>query len=204
MLVASLLLLAALALSIPEQDGNALDKAAESLMASMKSAGATAVFKLFSYFGSSIFIIGITLVATIMLGWTRGWLRGAAVFTGVGLAFVMNLWIKHWLDRPRPSAAWGIEADGASFPSGNAMLAMVMFGMLVCTIVQVRGISRMAKVTSSIIFIFLILMMGLSRVYFHVHYITDILGGYSAGMAVISLMMMILIAIYNKKGAALS
>nr|WP_223285115.1 phosphatase PAP2 family protein [Paenibacillus sp. PL91] len=199
-----MLLLAALAASIPEQDGNALDRSAEALMASMKSDGATAVFKLFSYLGSTIAIIGITLVASFIIGWARGWIRGAAILAGTALAYVVNVGLKLWLDRQRPAAAWGIEADGASFPSGNAMLATAMFGLLVCAIIQFSGASRMMKAACSVVSVILILMMGLSRVYFHVHYITDIFGGYTAGMAVISLIMIILNTIHKKRGAALS
>lgn len=167
-------------------------------MADMKSDGATAAFKLLSYLGSSIAILGITLIASLIIGWWRGGLRGLSIIAGVGAAYAFNLLLKMWIDRSRPVSAWGIEADGASFPSGNAMLAMVMFGLVACTIIQVRGVSNIVKFFSVSFAVLLILMMGLSRVYFHVHYITDILGGYTAGMAVICLIMIIVHKI-NKK-----
>lgn len=172
-------------------------------MADMKSEGSTAVFKLFSYLGSSIAILGITLLASFMIGWWRGVLRGVSIIAGVSAANAFNLVLKMWIDRSRPVSAWGIEADGASFPSGNAMLAMVMFGLVACTIIQVRGVSGIVKMFSASAAFLLILMMGLSRVYFHVHYITDILGGYTAGMAVICLIMIILHAINKNRGATL-
>ena len=172
-------------------------------MAEMKSEGSTAVFKLFSYLGSSIAILGITLIASFMIGWWRGVLRGVSIIVGVSAAYAFNLLLKMWVDRSRPVSAWGIEADGASFPSGNAMLAMVMLGLAACTIIQVRGVSNIVKMFSASAAFLLIFMMGLSRVYFHVHYITDILGGYTAGIAVICLIMIIVHAINKNRGATL-
>lgn len=172
-------------------------------MADMKSEEATAAFKLFSYLGSSIAILVITLISSFIIAWWKGMLQGLSIIAGVGAAYAFNLLLKMWVDRSRPVSAWGIEADGASFPSGNAMLAMVMFGLVACTIIQERGVSHIAKMFCAVLAFLLILMMGLSRVYFHVHYITDILGGYTAGMAVICLIMIIVHAINKIRGATL-
>lgn len=196
----SVVLLAVLAAAIPEKDGNALDQSAEALLGSIRSDGLTSVFKVFSYLGSTIAIAAITLSASLIAGWKNGWRRGAYILIGVAAAFGLNLMIKMWIDRARPSTSWGIEADGASFPSGNAMLAMAMFGLIAWNIIEARGLSRGAKSWSAAIVISLIAMMGLSRVYFHVHYITDILGGYAASMGVISLIM-IIHTTYKKRGA---
>lgn len=197
-LIVSVLLLAALAMSVPEQGGNALDRSTEAWMAGMKSDGMTVLFKLFSQLGSTIAIIGITLISALVIGWMRGWLRGASIIAGVAAAYLLNSLLKMWIDRSRPAVAWGIEADGASFPSANAMLAIAMYGLLAIMIIQSSPIRRSAKFAVIIVAAMLILMMGLCRVYFHVHYLTDILGGYAAGMAVISMLMMITYA-FNKK-----
>lgn len=89
-LIVSVLLLAALAMSVPEQGGNALDRSTEAWMSSLKSDGMTAMFKLFSQLGSTLAIIGITLVAALVVGWMRGWLRGASIIAGVAAAYLLN------------------------------------------------------------------------------------------------------------------
>ena len=193
------MLFAALAAAVPENNGNALDQSAEEMMDSIRNDGLTSVLKLFSLLGSTTAIIAMTLLVSLYAGWKYGWGRGAIVLIGAATAYALNVWIKTWIDRPRPSTAWGIEADGASFPSGNAMLAMAMFGLLAWNFAA-SGYSRRAKAWSTAIIIFLIAMMGLSRVYFHVHYMTDILGGYAAGMAVISLILFIRTT-FSKRGA---
>jgi undecaprenyl-diphosphatase len=82
------------------------------------------------------------------------------------------------------------------------MLAVAMYGLLAIMIIQSSSIRRGFKFAVVTVSAILILMMGLSRVYFHVHYLTDILGGYAAGMAVISMLMMITYALNKNKGAA--
>jgi undecaprenyl-diphosphatase len=201
-LIFSVLLLAALVMSVPEQGGNALDRLTEAWMASLKSDGMTVLFKLFSQLGSTVAIIGITMIAALAALWMRGWLRGASIFAGVAAAYLLNSLLKMGIDRSRPAIAWGIEADGASFPSANAMLAVAMYGLLAIMIIQSSSIRRGFKFAVVTVSAILILMMGLSRVYFHVHYLTDILGGYAAGMAVISMLMMITYALNKNKGAA--
>lgn len=201
-LIVSVLLLAALVMSVPEQGGNALDRSTEAWMASLKSDGMTVIFKLFSQLGSTIAIIGITLISALAALWMRGWLRGASIIAGVAAAYLLNSLLKMWIDRSRPAVAWGIEADGASFPSANAMLAIAMYGLLAIMIIQSSSIRRGFKFAVVAVAAILILMMGLCRVYFHVHYLTDILGGYAAGMAVISMLMMITYALNKNRGAA--
>ncbi|RCW51018.1 undecaprenyl-diphosphatase [Paenibacillus prosopidis] len=201
-LIVSVLLLTALVMSLPEQGGNAFDRSMEAWMAGFKSDGMTVLFKLFSQLGSTIAIIGITLISALVIGWMRGWLRGASFMAGVAAAYLLNSLLKMWIDRSRPAVAWGIEADGASFPSANAMLAIVMYGLLANMIIQSSSIRGGFKFAAIAVAALLILMMGLCRVYFHVHYLTDIMGGYAAGLAVISILMMITYAFNKNRGAA--
>lgn len=108
------------------------------------------------------------------------------IIGGVLGGYVLNTLLKNWNARIRPEEAWGVTADGASFPSGNAMLGIVIFGLILYAIWQGRGASRQLKAGMAILLAVLVVLMGLSRVYFHVHYITDVLAGYSAGLVVVS------------------
>lgn len=102
---------------------------------------------------------------------------------------MVNTLVKSGFDRARPAVAWGIEADGSSFPSGNAMLAIVMYSLAAVWIITDRRINRAVKWISAIIAILLIILMGASRLYFSVHYATDIIGGYAAGFIIVCLVM---------------
>jgi undecaprenyl-diphosphatase len=84
--------------------------------------------------------------------------------------------------RTRPT--WDVPlltARGWSFPSGHAMGSLVAYGMLAYLLVRdPKGRPpRMAIVAGAVT---LVLLIGLSRMYLGVHYFSDVVGGYAAGM----------------------
>lgn len=110
---------------------------------------------------------------------------------GVLIGYVLNTLLKSWIGRVRPEAAWGITADGASFPSGNAMLGILMFGLIIVFIWRESKLSKAVNAGIGVLLALCILLMGLCRVYFHVHYVTDVLAGYGAGLAVLCVTILI-------------
>jgi len=91
--------------------------------------------------------------------------------------------MKWWFARERPAIVPHLGNVGsASFPSGHSMLALVTYltlGALLARFVARRR-SRTYCVAVSLL---LALLVGLSRVYLGVHYPTDVLAGWSAGLA---------------------
>ncbi|PZD93610.1 hypothetical protein DNH61_23620 [Paenibacillus sambharensis] len=145
----------------------------------------TAYGKFLTFIGSTGSIIGITVVLTLVLLLLTGWRQALALPVSVALAYGINTWIKHSVARPRPDKAWGIEASGYSFPSTNAATAMalyLMFAIIACRSERVKpAVKALITVLSGI----LIVSAGWSRLYFSVHYATDVLGGFAAGAAVV-------------------
>lgn len=152
----------------------------------------TSLFRFISSLGSTVGIIVMTIVLTILFMWQRSVVKALPIIGGVLLAYVLNTVIKNGFDRARPLDAWGIIADGASFPSANAMLAVVLYGLAAIIYSREAGLSRSAKLSAAGAAVTLTLLMGISRLYFEVHYATDIIGGYAAGFAVLCLVMLLL------------
>ncbi|MDQ0058099.1 phosphatase PAP2 family protein [Paenibacillus harenae] len=197
-LTAAVALFALLALTLPGSGGSGMDQSVQRAMANLRSDTATSLFKPFSNVGSTAAIAVITLLASILIAWRQGIWRGVSVIGSVLAAFILNTLLKKGFDRIRPEDAWGITADGASFPSGNAMLAIVMFGMIAISAAQSRSASKGIKWVVCTAAVIVIAMMGLSRVYFNVHYTSDIIGGFAAGLAVISVAQAVML-LANKK-----
>src|SRR5262245_9335391 len=91
--------------------------------------------------------------------------------------------MKWWFARKQPEViAHLVNVGSASFPSGHSMLALVTY--LTLGALLARFIPRRRSRTYCIVVsLLLALLVGLSRVYLGVHYPTDVLAGWSAGLA---------------------
>lgn len=98
---------------------------------------------------------------------------------GAGLAWVLKLFFA----RERPSEVPPlIEVALYSFPSGHAMMAALVYLSLAA---MLAGIQPYVKVRVYILSVALVVvfLIGLSRIYLGVHYPTDVLAGWSMGLA---------------------
>jgi undecaprenyl-diphosphatase len=96
-------------------------------------------------------------------------------------ANLTTTFIKEFIDRPRPTGSLYLETS-SSFPSLHATLAMSFFG-LIFFLYYKKQHSHKKKVNSLFIFSLLIALIGLSRLYLRVHYLSDVIAGYLIGFA---------------------
>jgi len=96
---------------------------------------------------------------------------------------VLSEFLKWWFARKRPEIVPHLVSVGsASFPSGHSLLAVVTY--LTLGALLARFIARRRTRTYCIVVsLLLAVLIGLSRVYLGVHYPTDVLAGWSAGLA---------------------
>jgi membrane-associated phospholipid phosphatase len=86
--------------------------------------------------------------------------------------------LKYHRDRPSHHQ---VVVKGYSYPSGHAMMSSSFYGFIIYLAwkkIPYKGIS----VFFSFNLVCLILMIGVSRAYLHVHYPSDVLAGYAAGL----------------------
>jgi undecaprenyl-diphosphatase len=122
------------------------------------------------------FTVGLLL--TLHRARTALFVLGAAV----GGAALMQT-IKYLIGRQRPHLEKPLVIEAShSFPSGHSMLAAVIFltlALIAAAVVPRRRV-RVYLVVSSLI---LVGMIGVSRMYLGVHYCTDVVTGWVAGLA---------------------
>ncbi|HKM28441.1 MAG TPA: phosphatase PAP2 family protein [Anaerovoracaceae bacterium] len=100
--------------------------------------------------------------------------------------------VKMAFARPRPDLAVRIiEQGGFSFPSGHSMNSLVVYGLLIYLVGRYCKDEKKAKVLTTFLTV-LIALIGLSRIYVGVHYPTDVLGGWSLGLAVLMIAIIII------------
>lgn len=132
---------------------------------------------------------GISVLALVVLA-VVGYLFRQRAFEAVGLVLIATLggtllsfMLKSFFGRERPDATLHlVTVHSPSFPSGHAMLSAVVYLTLGALLAQVVP-RRADKMYFLIVAFILTLLIGLSRVYLGVHYPTDVLAGWSVGLA---------------------
>lgn len=105
-----------------------------------------------------------------------------ALFVNLVLAVLLDLAAKGWIMRERPPQGRQLIAEtGYSFPSGHAMLAATFYGFILFLIWQTKK-SRTYKAVGTAVCLTMIALIALSRIYLGVHYATDVVGGFLAGI----------------------
>jgi len=90
--------------------------------------------------------------------------------------------LKLMFHRTRPVAFFGLaEPLGYSFPSGHSLVSCVFFGVL-AAFAAMRTRSRARQWSFYIAAALLIAAIGYSRIYLGVHYFSDVIAGYAAGV----------------------
>ncbi|MFN8476608.1 MAG: phosphatase PAP2 family protein [Kouleothrix sp.] len=121
------------------------------------------------------------VVACFLLACGR-WLDAAGLLLAGGGSGLLNLLLKEIFQRVRPSLIDGpLHLTSYSFPSGHSMGAIACYGML--AYIGIRLLRNIRTRTAlGLAATILIVSIGVSRVYFGVHYPTDVLGGFLAGL----------------------
>jgi undecaprenyl-diphosphatase len=125
----------------------------------------------------------MTTAAAVYLLLLRKWhamlLMVMAVVSGVLVSTVL----KSSFDRPRPE--WGSALTAtftSSFPSGHSMLSAVVYLVLGSMLARMES-RRALKIYFMVVAVLLTFLVGLSRIYLGAHYPTDVLAGWTAGLA---------------------
>ncbi|MGV9643753.1 phosphatase PAP2 family protein [Streptomyces sp. NPDC003514] len=130
----------------------------------------------------------VTFVAAIWLVWRRA-ARWTAIWLVVtcALATLVQQTLKAAVDRPRPT--WPDPVDSAHFaayPSGHAMTATVVCGLLLWLLHR-YGVAGPLWHTAVAVAAVSVIGVGLTRIWLGVHWTSDVLGGWLLGALVVAL-----------------
>ena len=127
--------------------------------------------------------IGIILVVGLLL---VGQVRMAIVVaTALILAAVSTELVKLLIARPRPPGEPLVVAPGYSFPSGHTLNSTVTYGLVALVAWRSRLPLPVRRVLVGALVV-LIGLVGLSRIALGVHYPSDVLAGWLAGIAIVA------------------
>jgi undecaprenyl-diphosphatase len=128
----------------------------------------------------------VALIAGGVLAWRRLWWEAAVLVGALIICHIAVPVFKDAIDRPRPSGEALVSASGGSYPSGHATYSVIYTWLALTIAIRVRPgwTYGSALIAGGIA---LTALVGLSRVYLNVHYLSDVSGGWGLGVSAFSL-----------------
>ncbi|MER6417846.1 phosphatase PAP2 family protein [Streptomyces sp. NPDC001137] len=138
----------------------------------------------------------VCAAVAVWLAWRRSaWWTALWLAATCALGSLLQQALKAAVDRPRP--VWHDPVDSASyaaFPSGHAMTATVVCGLLLWLLHR-YGPDRAVWRTALAVGVVSVLGVGLTRVWLGVHWPSDVLGGWLLGAMLVALA----VAVHQRK-----
>lgn len=157
----------------------------------------TDFMKLISFFGSGQFFIVFSIALIIIFyKYEKNSFFSSMIVINLFSSSIINTSIKQLIRRDRPNILRLIEILGYSFPSGHSMVSMSFYGLLM--FICFRRIKNNFKYLIILLFLILVLVIGLSRIYLGVHYFSDVIGGFSLGVLWVGIFSIIIDIRYKK------
>ncbi len=156
------------------------------------SPGWTTFFENVTRLGNVSTLLVVVILCAAFL-WRKGWITELQllVLAGVG-AEIITVGLKLGFQRDRPFFSDPLAAESTySFPSGHASVSLAVYGTLGFIAARHLG-SRLAQIGALTISVLVVLLIGFSRIYLGVHFLTDVIAGFSIGLAWVALCVVLL------------
>jgi membrane-associated phospholipid phosphatase len=151
----------------------------------------TEFFKAVTTLGNGTVLAGVTAIAAYLLARRRYYAEAVLMVLAYTGSEVLSYALKAAFRRDRPFFTDPLATVSTySFPSGHATVSIAVYGAL--CFVLLRRLTGPARVVCLAATVLLISLIGFSRLYLGVHFFSDVLAGYSVGMAWLALCVVVL------------
>lgn len=159
-----------------------LDKSLFELLIKLKCKPLTNILYVITEIGSTIGVIIVLITSLISFIKTKKLSDFKYVLMNTIIGVLLMKGIKEIVRRVRPSWKW-IKEGGYSYPSGHTISAVLLYGTLLLIVSKnVQG--KLRKPLIAFLNIMMILI-PISRIYFGVHYLTDVLASVILGFIIL-------------------
>lgn len=144
-------------------------------------------------FGSSRLLIPLIMSCMAYLAVRRQLASAAILPLFFWLERALNEALKDRIQRARPSFEQLVSASGYSFPSGHAMNAAVVYGLLILLVtptIRTNWVRRLWAATC----VMMIVLVAFSRPFLRVHFFTDVFAGLFIGASLVAAAAFVLFA----------
>ena len=153
-----------------------LDNAASSFIISIRSPELTNTMNIITNISGSYALIVFTTLFIILIKKKK---YPLAITINLIAVFITSQLAKAIVERDRPLDML-VSAPGYSYPSGHSMVGLAYFSFLSYLVIKYIP-NKIVKIILPIVFTITILLVGFSRIYLGVHYLSDILAGFLLG-----------------------
>lgn len=160
-----------------------LDEAVLTWVAGHRSALADHVAMEITALGNVTTLAVLILTVSVFLWLSHHRISVALLMIAVAGGGILNSVLKEIFNRPRPTIVEAAtDVTSLSFPSGHAMASFIAYACVAFLVGRLEPTRTMRVLTWSFAAI-IILAVGASRIYLGVHYPSDVLAGFTAGLA---------------------
>ena len=157
------------------------DARAQLLARRIVSPRLTVIMQTISMFGTLPALVSLSLAVIAWLLKVKSHRRLYAFVATMAGGAVLNALLKLYYHRARPDSPL-VLAHGYSFPSGHSMTAMAFYGTLAYVIYFSAEGHRIVRIIAVAACALMVIAIGASRIYLGVHYFSDVVAGYAAGL----------------------
>lgn len=151
----------------------------------LRTPQADAIMVWLTALGNTAVVSGITIAGLAWLVWRRQTAAALYWLAAIGVPAALFVVLKHTFAIPRPLLIPGL-ADSYAYPSGHTVMATALYGIL--AVMLTRDLTVRWRASIYTLAGLLIAVIGFSRLYLGVHWLSDVLGGLSLGLAWVALM----------------
>ena len=147
----------------------------------------TQVFQLVSDLHNTIPVTTVAVCFALFLAWKRQWYWLANLAIALPTGMLVNAMTKDIVNRPRSLFRDLIGTlTSYSFPSGHSAAATLLYGFLAAYLI-VHFEAWRWRILIALGAFFLVVLVGLSRIYLGVHYLSDVLAAVAESVAWLAL-----------------
>jgi membrane-associated phospholipid phosphatase len=151
----------------------------------------TEFFEAVTALGNGIVLAGVAAIAAYLLARRRYYAEAVLMVLAYVGAEVLSYSLKLAFRRDRPFFTDPLATVSTySFPSGHATVSVAVYGAL--CLVLLRRLIGPARVVCLAATVLLVSLIGFSRLYLGVHFLSDVLAGFSVGLAWLALCVVVL------------
>ncbi len=149
----------------------------------------TKIMLVITNIGGTACMVTLSILVFAFLAYKKRWRHALLFSVSMAGALILELLLKILVHRQRPENSL-VQTSGYAFPSGHATVALVFFSLLIYLFKDdiKKELLKHVFIISSI---FLALLIGFSRIYLNVHWLTDVIGGFALGLFWLMLMMLV-------------